>query len=79
MRRSLFFGAVLFLGLGCGRVCARSEALAGADGGAAACVQATDCPRASDVLACGDTEDQRRDCVACVDHACVRYVAETCP
>lgn len=79
MRRSMLFGAVVLLGLGCGRVCARPEALSGTDGGAAACVQGIDCRRGSDLLVCGDTEDQRRDCVACVDNACVRYVAEACP
>lgn len=78
MRRLLFFGAVL-VGLGCGRVCVRPQPVAGADGGAAPCVQATDCPRPSDVLVCGDTEDQQRDCVACVNHACVRSFAEACP
>lgn len=68
-----------FLLLGCGRLCARAEPLTGLDGGASTCVQSTDCSRPSSVLVCGETEDQRRDCIGCTANRCVRYRPEACP
>lgn len=63
----------------CGRLCPRESALVGLDGGALSCVSATDCPRPTNVLVCGNAEDRLRDCVACIETRCVRFVPEACP
>ena len=74
--RLVLLSGLLFLG--CGRVCSRVEPVTGLDGGAAVCVQNTDCPRPSSVLVCGQMEDQLRDCIACVDNRCAHYHPEAC-
>ncbi len=48
------------------------------DGGAAACVQSTDCPRPAGVLLCTSQEDQLRGCVGCSAAACVRWTPGAC-
>ncbi|MBL9036911.1 MAG: hypothetical protein JNG84_00220 [Archangium sp.] len=63
---------------GCFSVCPTREALTDSDGGQLPCVVSVDCPRPSNVLVCGATEDRLRDCVACEETECVRYRAEAC-
>jgi len=63
----------------CTRPCPVVVPQVGADGGAAPCVTSADCMRPSATLLCGTTEDKFRDCIDCVDRACVRYVPEACP
>jgi hypothetical protein len=78
--RLLFSGVLAtLLGLGCARVCPRQQPVTGLDGGVAPCVVATDCPRPSSVLVCGQDEDALRGCIACESGACTQYVAEACP
>jgi hypothetical protein len=64
---------------GCASVCPQESTLTGADGGALFCVLGTDCPRPSNVLVCGATEDQLRGCVGCKSGSCVRYTPQACP
>jgi hypothetical protein len=52
--------------------------LSGVDGGTSRCVQNIDCPRPTSVLVCGEDMDELRDCIACVDSSCVRYLPEKC-
>ena len=62
----------------CGRVCPEEQPLV-EDGGVQRCVLSTDCLRPSGVLICSSTDDQKRDCVACVDTRCIRFVPQVCP
>ena len=80
MQRLLLLGVTTaLLGAGCARVCPERQPVTGLDGGTAPCVVATDCPRPSSVLVCGQDEDKLRGCIACEAGACARYVAEACP
>lgn len=63
----------------CGRLCPTLVPLTGLDGGTVSCVQSTDCPREANVYVCTNTEDALRDCVECVQTACVRHRPVTCP
>jgi hypothetical protein len=73
------FVLVLVLTLtACGAPCVREEPVAGLDGGQAACVRATDCPRAASVLVCTSLEDRGVGCVGCVENRCVRFAPEAC-
>ena len=64
--------------LGCAAVCPEKQPLLGLDGGPQVCTRNTDCPRPSNILVCSSTDDQQRDCVACIDTQCVRWVPKEC-
>ena len=73
------FGVVLaFVLCACGAMCPKGVQLTAVDGGVLHCVQATDCPRLSNVLVCGSYDDRLRDCVACESTLCLRYQAAAC-
>ncbi len=68
-------GTVSGGGIDCGATCAVSIST---DGGTWTCVVNTDCPRPANVLVCGQTEDQLRDCIACESNVCIRYQPKAC-
>jgi hypothetical protein len=72
-------GPLLLVLSSCGALCPHQDALTGLDGGAVACVRATDCPLAANVLVCVNDEDRLRDCVACERNVCVRHQPRACP
>lgn len=60
-------------------VCSSSQPLTRDDAGTFTCIRSEDCPRPTNVLVCTSTEDQARDCVACVDTKCLRFTRGACP
>ena len=72
-----FAVGLAFILCACGPRCPKP--VIGFDGGVASCVQATDCPRPSNMLVCGSTLDATYHCVGCESLKCVRYDATCTP
>lgn len=77
MRASRLLLPLVLAAAGC-VPCASQAPVLLPDGGAAGCVQSTDCPRPAGVLLCTSDEDQLRGCVGCSAARCVRWTPEAC-